>query len=76
MRAQRGSYSSALSLTAALDGVGIQRHPWPLNPRERDPVPISVDKMMTILQWILQTMDCRTCVGLIWLWIRTNGGLF
>jgi len=55
MRAQRGSYSSALSLTAALDGVGIQRHPWPLNPRERDPVPISVDKMMTILQWILQT---------------------
>jgi len=53
MKAQRGSYSSALSLTSALGGVGSQRHPRPFNPRERDLVPISVDKM--ILQWILQT---------------------
>jgi hypothetical protein len=33
-------YSFALSLTLTLDGVGGNATPQPLNPRERDPVPI------------------------------------
>ena len=33
-------YSSTLSFTSALDGVGGQRHTPTTLPRERDPVPI------------------------------------
>ena len=33
-------YSSTLSLTSALDGVGANATPRPLYPRERDPLPI------------------------------------
>jgi hypothetical protein len=33
-------YSSTVSLTSALDGVGLNATPQPLYLRERDPVPI------------------------------------
>ena len=34
------SYSSTLSFTTTLDGVGVQATSWPLYPQERYPVPI------------------------------------